>query len=129
ECSSLSKANRKVPDNSLAYENLLAFLVFGDRNAVQYQRQIERYYYLTTCLISRVSLKWTSWKEVLSKFHSLLSQKHIKMVNFKDLMNLQVPDQKRRYGYHFVEIVGKIFKFHVMTYIGLYCATFLLMGY
>ncbi|WMV08030.1 hypothetical protein MTR67_001415, partial [Solanum verrucosum] len=118
ECSSLSKANRKVPDNSLAYENLLAFLVFGDRNAVQYQRQIER-----------VSLKWTSWKEVLSKFHSLLSQKHIKMVNFKDLMNLQVPDQKRRYGYHFVEIVGKIFKFHVMTYIGLYRATFLLMGY
>ncbi|WMV38192.1 hypothetical protein MTR67_031577 [Solanum verrucosum] len=44
-------------------------------------------------------------------------------------MSLQVPDQKRRYGYHFVEIVGKIFKFHVMTYIGLYRATFLLMEY
>ncbi|WMV41114.1 hypothetical protein MTR67_034499 [Solanum verrucosum] len=34
-------------------------------------------------------------------------------------MSLQVPDQKRRYGYHFFDIVGKIFKFHVMTYIGL----------
>uniref|UniRef100_M1A280 Uncharacterized protein n=1 Tax=Solanum tuberosum TaxID=4113 RepID=M1A280_SOLTU len=70
ECSSLSKANRKVPDNSLAYENHLAFLVFDHRNAVQYQRQIER-----------VLVKWTSWKEVLGKFHSLLSQKHIKMAS------------------------------------------------